>query len=141
MLDMIYASHQLLSQLEATPRDYGTGDLLYASEIHTIVAIGRNPGSNLTRLAELLGVSKPAAFKFVRKLAASKYIQRGYLPDNKKEVSFTLTEKGKEALSAHQTFTHNMFGPLRTLESKLSPSDRETVGSYLTSLIEQCPWR
>jgi hypothetical protein len=50
ILDMIYASHLYLQKLESTPRDYGTGDLLYSSAIHTVAAVAKSPGCNLTQL-------------------------------------------------------------------------------------------
>jgi hypothetical protein len=68
IMDMIYLSHLYLQKLESTPRDYGTGDLLYSSDIHTVVAVSKSPGCNLTQLAARLSISKAAVSKFVAKL-------------------------------------------------------------------------
>ncbi|MCK7514822.1 MAG: hypothetical protein MZV70_69690 [Desulfobacterales bacterium] len=51
LLQMIYGAHKELTRLEQEPREYGTGRLLYGSEIHTLVCIGENPYLNLTALA------------------------------------------------------------------------------------------
>ncbi|MGD0855389.1 MAG: helix-turn-helix domain-containing protein, partial [Dehalococcoidia bacterium] len=52
-------------EMERKPRDYGTGDLLFPSEIHTMDVIGDNPGINITELSEKLGVSKSASSQIV----------------------------------------------------------------------------
>ena len=67
ILDSIYFAHKYLNRLESTPHNYGTGEGLYSSEIHTITAIAEQPGINLTQLAEKLEVSKAAASKFTAK--------------------------------------------------------------------------
>ncbi len=77
ILGLIYRAHRRLGQLESTPRDYGTGELLYSSDIHTVEAVGRQPGCNLTQLAAALGVSKPAASKFTRKLLSRGFLLKG----------------------------------------------------------------
>ena len=61
LMELIYKTHKILQNIESTPRDYGTGDLLYSADIHTVTAVAKNPGCNLTQLAESLIVSKPAA--------------------------------------------------------------------------------
>ena len=37
--------------LEKIPMDYGTGELLYRSEVNTLVAIGKHKRTNVTELA------------------------------------------------------------------------------------------
>ena len=56
------------NELEKNPRDFGTGDLLYSSEIHTIQQIGYHESINLTMLAEKLGISKSGTSKHIKKL-------------------------------------------------------------------------
>lgn len=40
-------------QLEQVPRHFGTEDLLYPAEIHTIEYIGDHPATNATAVADL----------------------------------------------------------------------------------------
>lgn len=130
ILDMIYMSHLYLRELENTPRDYGTGDLLYASHIHTIVAVGESPGCNLTELAARLSISKAAASKFVAKLVEMGYLFKSKRVDNNREVIFNLTGKGQTAALGHQEFEDRTFGPLFEIESSLSDEEYQVIRDY-----------
>ena len=135
LLDYIYAAHRFLSELESAPKDYGTGDLLYASFMHTIVAVHRNPGCNLTTLAGALGVSKAAASKFVAKLVRQGYITKFKAEDNKRDVLFETTGKGRAAVKGHEKFERETFAPLLKIERALSPEDFASVEAYFKKLI------
>ncbi len=141
LLDMVFRSHQLLQTLESSPHDYGTGEVLFSSEIHTIVTIGKKGNCNLSELARDMSVSKPAASKFISKLTKSGYVNKTGDPANKRGVIITLTGKGMKAVSGHEEFIRKMFGPLKEVELELSGKDVSVIGSYLSSLIEECPWR
>jgi DNA-binding MarR family transcriptional regulator len=140
ILDLIYMAHRRLGELETTPRDYGTGELLYSSDLHTVVAVARQPGCNLTQLAGALGVSKPAASKFTRKLLRTGYLVKEMQADNAKEVSFSLSPKGRRAEQAHQRFTRKVFGPLQAVESGLSASDRRVIRCFLEAIGRASAW-
>jgi DNA-binding MarR family transcriptional regulator len=137
LLQMIHGAHKELERLEQTPRDYGTGRLFYASEIHTLVCIGENPYLNLTNLAEKLQVSKSAASKFVKKLIASGCIEKTKSPDNSKDVLFHATPEGKCAIRGHRAFEETTFGPLRAIEARLSRAKAVEISRFLTDLTEQ----
>jgi DNA-binding MarR family transcriptional regulator len=140
VLDLIYRAHRRLGELESTARDYGTGELLYSSDIHTMVAVAQQPGCNLTQLAGSLGVSKPAASKFTRKLLRMGYLVRKRQVDNAKEVSFSLSQKGRQAEQAHQRFTRKVFGPLQAIESGLSAPDRQVIRRFLEAIERASSW-
>jgi DNA-binding MarR family transcriptional regulator len=140
ILDLIYKAHRRLVELESTPRDFGTGELLYSSDLHTVEAVARQPGCNLTQLAGSLGVSKPAASKFTRKLLRAGYLEREKQPGSAKEVSFSLSPKGRKAEQAHQRFTRKVFGPLQAIESGLSASDRQVIRSFLEAIGRASSW-
>lgn len=141
LLELIHAAHRLLEKLESVPRDYGTGDLLFSADIHTVVEVDRKPGCNLTQLAKSMGVSKPAAFKFVKKMLALGYLHKDRPAGNRKEVSLKLSLKGKAALKAHAEFEKRTFGPLMSIEAKLSDADNQTIKRFLRQLEKACPWK
>lgn len=89
------------SSLMTEPRLFGTEDALYASEIHMLDVIGRNPGINVTEIADRLGITKGAVPKIIRKLMAKDLICRYQTKDNKKTVLFKLTAKGCIAFQRH----------------------------------------
>lgn len=134
LLRLIYAAHKKLSRIEQEARDYGTGRLFYASEIHTLVCIGDNPYLNLTTLAEKLQVSKSAASKFAKKLIAAACIEKSKSPDNAKDVLFHATSEGKRAIRGHKAFEEITFGPLQAIESRLGPAEAKLISSFLTEL-------
>jgi len=134
ILDMIYMSHLYLQEMESTPRDYGTGDLLYASHIHTVVAVGKSPGCNLTELAARLSISKAAVSKFVAKLLKMGYLFKSKRVDNNREVIFNLTKKGQTAALGHQEFEDRTFGPLFEIESALPERDYQVIRDYFQKI-------
>jgi DNA-binding MarR family transcriptional regulator len=140
LLYLIYKAHRKLSELESTPRDYGTGDLLYSSHIHTIESVAHQPGCNLTNLAADLGVTKPAAFKFVRKLLEMDYLIKEQSEDNLKEVAFYLSKKGKKAAKAHINFEHKVFGPLEVIQAELTQEERIIISNFMVSLSNAISW-
>jgi|WetSurMetagenome_2_1015567.scaffolds.fasta_scaffold733905_1 DNA-binding MarR family transcriptional regulator len=140
ILDLIYRAHGRLGELENTPRDYGTGEPLYSSDIHTVVAVAEQPGCNLTQLASSLGVSKPAAFKFTRKLLTMGFLSKEMQADSAKAVSFSLSAKGKRAVQAHRRFTRKVFGPLQAVESALSEPDRRVIRRFLDAIVRASAW-
>jgi DNA-binding MarR family transcriptional regulator len=140
ILELFFRAHRKLGELESIPRDYGTGDPLYSSDIHTVVAVAGQPGCNLTQLASELGVSKPAAYKFTRKLLRMGYLAKTMQADSAKAVSFTLSPKGEKAVQAHQRFTRKVFGPLQAVESGLSGSDRRVIRVFLDAVLRASSW-
>jgi DNA-binding MarR family transcriptional regulator len=134
ILGMLYNAHRFLSRLESEPRDYGTEDILYSTDIHTVLGIHAVPGCNLTRLADKLDVSKAAVSKFTAKMERLGYIRKEHSAENGKMVLFTLTKKGKKAVRAHEAFEKKMFGPLTMEIEKLKPGERKTVAAFLQNM-------
>ncbi|PKL23201.1 MAG: hypothetical protein CVV47_15990 [Spirochaetae bacterium HGW-Spirochaetae-3] len=134
-IGLFLKGHRALSEMEAAPRDYGTGELLYASEVHTLECVAEAPGINLTGIAARLEVSKSAVSKFVGKLMAAGYLDKSRAPDNAKEVNFTLTERGAIAVRGHREYRRRAFGPLFDAEARLSPRETEIVSSFLSELL------
>jgi DNA-binding MarR family transcriptional regulator len=101
--------------LDKIPRDFGTGEKLYMPEIHTIGAIGKTPGMNITEVAEKMGVTKGTISPVVTKLAKRKYVLKFKGGDNKRDILLQLTPKGQIAYHGHEMFHLKMhaklFGP------------------------------
>jgi DNA-binding MarR family transcriptional regulator len=134
LVRLIYDAHRILTELEAAPRDYGGGRLLYASEVHALVEIDKQPGINLTGLAERLRVSKSAVSKVTKKLLAGHFIDSERLPGNRKEIHFFVSQLGAAAAAGHREFEARLFGPLFEREARLGTEDRNVVASFLGDL-------
>jgi len=91
-----------MQELESRVTDYGTGDMLHPSEIHTLQAVGDSEGINVTGLAERLGITKSGVSQMVRKLGKKGLVEKIKKPGNDKEVILVMTEKGKIAYLGHE---------------------------------------
>ena len=83
---------------------FGTGKLMHTKEIHTIQAIGRYSGINVTRLAEQMGVTKGAVSQTINKLTKKGLVRKRQLVGNKKEVVLELTDLGWIGFQNHEKF-------------------------------------
>ncbi|MCC0646711.1 MarR family transcriptional regulator [Clostridioides sp. ZZV15-6598] len=73
-----------------------------SSEVHCIEYIGRNVDCNVTKLAEYFYMTRGAISKVTKKLIKKGVIESYQKPDNKKEIYFRLTEKGKSVYNIHE---------------------------------------
>jgi len=93
----------MMQEHESWVRDFGTGDLLHPSEIHTLQAVGDQEKVNITGLAKSLGITKSGVSQMVSKLEKKGLIKRWRKPGNEKEVLLKMTEKGEVAYEGHET--------------------------------------
>ncbi len=98
-----------INELEKTPYDFGVGEKLYPSEIHTIQAIGNNSGINVTELSKRLGITKGGVSQMISKLKERGFINKVRSMENDKEVLLILTPKGKNAYNGHEKFHSDMY--------------------------------
>lgn len=84
------------------------GEKLYASEIHTIQAIGKKHGNTVTELCDLFGVTKGAVSQIIGKLEKRGYIVKLRNADYAKEINIYLTEKGWRAFNYHEELHNKM---------------------------------
>jgi DNA-binding MarR family transcriptional regulator len=126
LIDQFLKILHLYSVIGRKPKDYGTGDLLYFTELHTITMVARNDEVNMTQLAEIMGVTKGAISQTIRKLVHKNLIMRTNM-NNRKEINLRLSEKGRRVLSAQESFQKEIFTFAAALYENASPEDRDTV--------------
>ena len=114
------------SAIEKKPKDLGTGDLLYVSEIHAISIIGKNPEINLTRLADMTGVTRGAISQIVKRLIMKRYITR-YRTRNNKEINLRLSDKGALIFKGHAAFEKELFAFAEQIYEDATPAERDLV--------------
>ncbi|MBN2026640.1 MAG: MarR family transcriptional regulator, partial [Actinobacteria bacterium] len=83
------------------------------AEIHTVKAIGDNPGINVTGLAESMGVTKGAASQILNKLVSKGLVVKRSADDNAKEILPELTQAGLKGYHKHEEFHTLMFKTVR----------------------------
>ena len=105
--EILQKIENLITKIESmhTPAlSFGTGVLMHQKEIHTIQAIGRHPGINITKLAEYTGVTKGAVSQTIKKLTRKGLVKRTQAPGNAKEVVLELTDLGWVGFRNHEKF-------------------------------------
>ncbi len=71
------------------------------SELHCLDAIGRTRNPNVSKLAEQLSITRGAASKIVKRLLERGDLGGYQMETNKKEVYYTLTDRGRKIFEAH----------------------------------------
>ena len=105
---------------------FGTGLEMHTKEIHTVQAIGRNSGINITKLAEQAGVTKGAVSQTINKLVRKGLVQKSHPPGNEKEVVLGLTDLGWIGFHNHEKFHMDTLNIAR-----------EYYGDDLESILER----
>src|SRR5512133_1125257 len=126
LIDLFLKILHLYSVINRKPKDYGTGDMLYLTEIHTIRIVGENEKINMTQLARIMGVTRGAISQTIRKLVAKSFIVKEN-SNNRKEFTLRLSEKGKIVFRGQESFREELFSFAEKLYDEARPSDRELV--------------
>lgn len=109
MLEQVLEIVERFNKQHKKGRDFGTGDLLFPSEIHTIQAIGDHESINITDLAMALDVTKPTVSERIKKLERLGLVKRQDAVDNRKTVLLHLTDRGCIAHRGHAAHHRKMF--------------------------------
>lgn len=95
--------------LENMPRDFGIGEPLFLTEIHTLQAIGQNPDNNVRIIADIMGVTPSAASQVISRLSRRGLVCKIRGVRNEKEVVLELTKKGRVAFETHEKVHAEMY--------------------------------
>jgi len=144
LIDLFVVVLNKFAALERSPRDFGTGDKLFPSEIHVVEAIGKHPGINMTDLASELGVSKPAVTQMIAKIMKKDLVERYNGEGNRKRVLLRLTKSGWLAFRGHEELHKRMdvdlmshLGQLTSREQGLLARVFEGMAAYADRAIEE----
>lgn len=128
-----------INQTNKTPKDFGSGHLLYFSEIHTIDAISNHENVNASELSKILGITNGAVNQVANKLIKKGLIVKYKLNDNNKEVYYKLTELGEKVNLNHKRYDKNAYENLLQYLNDLNDDRVKTVDTFLDRLIENWP--
>jgi DNA-binding MarR family transcriptional regulator len=117
-------------------RDYGTGDLLYPSEVHTIEAIGNNTGCNISDLARIMGITRGAVQKLSAKLNEKGYIRRFMSSKDNKRIFLEPTDKGRTANDGHHDFHRKMYDEIFRLLNRFNKAELEKAIAVFEAIEE-----
>jgi len=121
-------------QMAAEPKRYGTDRLYHRLEIHLLDTIGKREGINVTELAQAHGITKSAVSQAVRKLEHKGLIERYKAPENRKEVLFRITARGREPFEAHIAFHKSVEGPFTENLARFSEEEARGIRKLMDLL-------
>lgn len=106
------------------------------TSVHVLDCIGNHEPINNTNIAEKMNLSKASITKISTHLLKEGFIKRSQLKDNKKEVYYSLTPKGRHIYEVH-AILHQMMEQ-RFIESmdSFSESELQAVIKFLQFMID-----
>lgn len=117
----------VMQDLRRTMRSHRSPDLR-VPELRSLAFLRQAPGSNLTDLAEYIGVSLPSMSKLVDALAFRNFIDRQSDPGDRRKVRLFLTEDGAAVLASAREAVKAAFAAKL---AQLRPEDVATLTSGL----------
>ncbi|SMC95804.1 MarR family winged helix-turn-helix transcriptional regulator [Sporomusa malonica] len=130
IMEKMFRAFNEMNESAKQPRDYGTGQLLYQSEIHTVSTICNHKQVNASELAQIMGITKGAITQVVNKLIQKGLVEKYNLPGNKKEVYFSPTESGRIANKAHCRYHEEIHGHVIGYLGELDEEKLEAIGQF-----------
>lgn len=127
----------LLEDDQRRPRDYGTGQPLYHSEVSFLEAVAKHPDANVSEMARLLGITKGAVTQMYIKLEKKRLLSIHLDAGNRKEKYFSLTEAGETVRAGHQAIHAQTNARLCGYLSALDSGELSVIQDFLEHL-EQC---
>jgi DNA-binding MarR family transcriptional regulator len=121
---------------EKCPKDFGSGDLLHCSEIHTIMTIGKNKDINPTTLSLLLGISKSAISQMISRLVRKNLVEKHRDPDNDKEILLRLSPRGTIACLGHEQHHARIYARMHQNLGDLTDEQFALILKFLSAMEE-----
>jgi DNA-binding MarR family transcriptional regulator len=84
--------------------DFGDDMVFYRGEIHMIKVIGDHSGIYISEMARHFNITRAVVSKTIIKLERNGFVRKEEDPSDRKRVCLYLTDKGKKAYDAHNTF-------------------------------------
>ncbi len=94
---------------------------LTITALHVLELIGQHEPVKGIQIARQLAITKGAVSKITRKLLDQQLILASQLPENKKDIYFRLTERGREVVQWHQDFHEEAGESSQTVFGTLYP--------------------
>ena len=130
---------RILNKMDANekcPRNFGSGDLLHCSEIHTMMVIGKRPDINITDLAAALGITKSAISQMINRLAGKNLVEKRRNPDNDKEILLRLTPHGSIAYLGHEQYHAKIYASMQRKLGDMTPEQFRFIATFLRAVEE-----
>ncbi|MBT2218670.1 MarR family transcriptional regulator [Virgibacillus dakarensis] len=105
--------------------------------VHVIDCIGNNEPINNKSIAEKMNLSKASITKISTNLLKEGYIKRSRMNDNKKEVYFSLSSKGRQIFEVHAMMHEIIERRFISLLNSFSESELQASLKFFQTMIDQ----
>lgn len=109
----------------------------HLTSVHVIDCIGSNEPINHKSIAEKMNLSKASITKISNKLMEEGYIKRSQMKDNKKEVYFSLTPKGRQVFEVHAMMHERIERRFIHALDSFSESELQAALKFVQTIIDQ----
>ena len=116
-------------------RQYGPV-ALSNTEIHILELIQKNEGATSSDIVKILGVTKGAVSQIISKLVQKELIDLMPEKNNRVLRRLHVSEKGKEALIAHEERESNLKARIDQRLSEFTSDDLKKISSIIHSLTD-----
>lgn len=115
--------------------EYCEGISLYPNEIHTVEYIAQSSTTNMTDIANQLGLTKGAVSKMIAKLENMGLLVRYKYQPNQKEIYIHLTQLGVEAYEGHKEYHQDMWKRLSGYFAALDQEHQGVIVDFLDNYL------
>lgn len=123
-------------ELSKKSYEYCEGIPLYPNEIHTVEYIAVSSTTNLTEIANQMGLTRGAVTKMISKLENLGLLVRYKYHPKQKEIYVHLTKAGVRAYEGHKEYHAMMWERLSGYFQSLEESQRQVVLDFLEQYLE-----
>ena len=137
LIEQLNIYSRLSRSYNTTARYYGSDEMLYLSEVHTIHYIGENAGINLNELAEITQRSKGATSSMVDSLIKRELVIKERDPNDSRRIMLALTKKGEAFYEHHEALDKKNYGAISEDATDLSDEDFEITYKVVKRIIDE----
>ena len=107
---------------------------LYPSEIHLMLHVADEQSTNLTRIAERLGITKGALSQTLGRLERKGMLVKSKDPTAKNELTVSFTPEGQRALKQFRALRSSVEARYERLLEAFDPIEVDTITRFLASM-------
>ncbi|MCI8783424.1 MAG: MarR family transcriptional regulator [Dorea sp.] len=135
LLENLYMVERIVTAMEKEPKYYGTEELLYTNEVHTLKIIAQNEGITQKQLTDKMFRTKGATSVMIKKLEKKGLIIRQEDKMDARILRLYLTDKGKTVNEVHLKYDEDKMSELMR-EVSLSDEEVNSTNHVLELFID-----
>lgn len=116
--------------------EYSEGIFLYPNEIHTVEYIAESSTTNMTDIANQMGLTRGAVSKLVAKMEGMGLLVRYKYHPRQKEIYVHLTDAGVRAYEGHKRYHAEMWDRLSRHFDCYTENEKKTILNFLEEYLK-----